>query len=191
MSIIKNTFIGKFKIGDNVHYNIKVLKALYSSRNELPEDQKNYLEKPITVILVSICEALIYDFIDRSKYFVREGVAGLSEASLDRLRKSNAWKFEKKIKLFKELNLLKTSDANIYIFLQNLANLRNRIHIQNEFNNFEADEIIAFNTQRRIEAEKMVELLMSKLSEHYPRPNHIIMSQYVNDFELPWDCHFN
>ena len=191
MTIIQNTFIGKFKIGDNIHYNLKILKALYSSRIALLEDQKHYLEKPITVILVSICEALIYDFIDRSKYFVREGVNGLTDVSLQRLRNSNTWSFEKKIKLFKELNLLKTTDITTYTYLENLANLRNRIHIQNEHGNFEADELDAFTVARRVEAEKMVELLMKKLSVHYPRPAYIITSKHVEDFELPWSCHFN
>lgn len=103
MPIVKNTFIAKFKIGDNIHYNLDVLKALYSSIDLVSDEQKGHLEKPITVILVSICEAIIYDFIERSKIFSREGINGLSAEILDRLRQSNAWKSEKKIKLFKEL----------------------------------------------------------------------------------------
>jgi hypothetical protein len=75
---VSSSFIGNFKIGDNIHYNLDVLKALYISRAGLPAYQKYFLEKPITVILVSICEAIIYDFIGRSKLFTREGIDGLS-----------------------------------------------------------------------------------------------------------------
>ena len=191
MNKIKGSFIGKFKIGDNIHYNLKVLNTLYFSLNNLPEENLIFLEKPITVILVSICEAIIYDFIFRSKIFTREGVAGLSSENLKELRSKNPWKFEKKIDLVKRLNLLKTDDENIYIKLDKLAKLRNRIHIQNENQNFEEDEHLVFIKSRRIEAEKMVELLMKKLLELYPRPAHIRMSEHVPDFELPWEQHFN
>lgn len=188
---IKSSFIGIFKIGDNIHYNLRVLNTLYKSLNSLPEQDQPFLEKPITLILVAICEAIIYDFIYRSKEFTREGIAGLSGESLEKLRSSNPWNLDKKIQLIRTLNILNTDDQNVYSYLENLANLRNRIHIQNENQNFENDEHLAFKKSRRIEAEKMVELLMKKFLEYYPRPPHIAMSEHVPDFELPWEPHFN
>lgn len=187
---IQNTFIGNFKIGDNIHYNLDVLRALYSSRDLLPENQRPYLEKPITVIVVSICEALIHDFIGRSKSFTREGINGLSEGELESLRNQKSHNMENKIKLIKDLDLLKTSDPRVYQYLGYLVKLRNRIHIQNEFQNLELDEVNAFTVSRRVEAEKMLELFMRRLGSLYPRPEHIVMSQFVDDFELPWKAHF-
>lgn len=69
--------------------------------------------------------------------------------------------------------------------------LRNRIHIQNEHGNFEVDEADAFTRDRRLGAEKMVELLMKRIGYLYPRPHHIVMSGFVADFELPWQAYFN
>jgi hypothetical protein len=187
---VGSAFIGNFKIGDNIHYNLQVLKTLYACKDDLSPPQRRFLDKPITVILVSICEALIFDLIDRSKYFTQEGVSGLSEQELDRLRQAKAWSFDKKISLLKELDLLKSQNSDVYERLEKLAKLRNRIHIQNENKNFEDDEAKAFTYQRRLKAEEMVELLMIRFGELYPRPTHIVKSQYVEDFELPWSSHF-
>jgi hypothetical protein len=187
---VSSSFIGNFKIGDNIHYNLDVLKALYISRAGLPAYQKYFLEKPITVILVSICEAIIYDFIGRSKLFTREGIDGLSSEDLEKLRNRKSYQMDKKIKLIEELNLLQTSDPNVYDHLGKLVTLRNRIHIQNENQNLERDEKDAFTVPRRVEAEKMVELLTKRLGTLYPRPPHIVMSQFIEDFELPWRAHF-
>ncbi len=189
MQIINNTFITNFKIGDNIHYNLEVLRSLYAAEELLPENRKKYLEKPITVTLVSICEAIIFDFIERSKILTREGITGLSDASLIELRESNTWSFEKKINLFKRLDILQTNDQYVYEYLEKLSWLRNRVHIQNEKNRFEAHEIKAFKKSRRIEAEKMLELLMKKIAELYPRP--VQMHGYVNNFELPWNEYFS
>lgn len=188
---ITASFLASFKIGDNIHYNLEVLKTLYGAQNSFSKDRSIYLEKPITIILVAICEAIIYDFIKRSQWFTVEGINGLAEEQLDILRGSKAWSMEKKIELFKKINLLQTSDDSLYGLLDNLAKLRNRIHIQNEKQNFEADEIFAFTKARRVQAEKMVEVLMKSISALYPRPVHIRDSQYVEDFELPWKPHFD
>jgi hypothetical protein len=189
MHTVNNTFITNFKIGDNIHHNLEVLKSLYASEELLPEKRKKYLEKPITVILVCICEAIIFDFIERSKILTREGIIGLPEASLIELRQSNTWNFEKKINLFNRLNILQTNNEHVYEYLEKLSWLRNRMHIQNEKNRFEADEIKAFKKSRRVEAEKMLELLMKKISKLYPRPKQ--MHGYVKDFELPWADYFD
>jgi hypothetical protein len=189
MFTLPSSFIANFKIGDNVHYNLDVLKILYACYDDLSPSDRRFLDKPITVTLVSICEALIFDFIDRSKAFTQEGVAGLKEANLEKLRKAKAWSMDQKIRLIKELNLLESKDSDVYVELENLAKLRNRIHIQNEKKNFEADEGKAFTYSRRLKAEKMVELLMIRFAELYPRPVHIVKSQYVDDFELPWKSH--
>jgi hypothetical protein len=170
MPIVKNTFIAKFKIGDNIHYNLDILKVLYSSINLVNEEQKRHLEKPITVILVSICEAIIYDFIERSKSFSREGVNGLSDKTLSDLKDRNTHNFDKKIKLFKELNLLQTSEANVYEYLKNLSLLRNRVHIQNEHGNFELDDADAFTRERRLAAEVMLEIEDLHLRMMNPAP---------------------
>lgn len=186
---VSSAFIGNFKIGDNIHYNLQIMKTLYACYDKLSPSQRRFLDKPITVTLISICEALIFDLIERSKFFTQEGVIGLSAEAIDRLREAKAWNLDKKLDLLKELDLLKTKESDVYLQFEKLAKLRNRIHIQNEKNNFEADEAKAFTYSRRLKAEKMVELLMVRFGELYPRPIHIVKSQFVEDFELPWSSH--
>ena len=190
MTKITASFLASFKIGDNIHYNLSVLKALYKAQSQVALKDEVLFEKPITLLLVSICEVIIYDFIKRSKILTFEGIQGLTENQLSSLKESKAWSMEKKIQLFKDINVLQMPDNTAYEYLDNLSKLRNRIHIQNENQNFEADEIKAFTKSRRIKAEQMVELLMKKISLLYPRPEHIKKSLYVEDFELPWDSHF-
>jgi len=189
MFTVSSSFIGNFKIGDNIHYNLNVLRALYEARFWLNDEDQKFFEKPITVILVSVCEAIIFDLIGRSRFFTTEGVGSLSDQALARIRASKTWTFERKIKLLRELELLGSSGLDTYDELENLAKLRNRIHIQNENQNFEADEERAFTTARRVKAEIMVEKIIDVLNDLYPRPDHIAMSKYVDDFPLPWDRH--
>lgn len=187
---LPSTFIGQFKIGDNIHYNLSVVRALYESRNLLQPYKARLLEKPITVLLVSICEALIHDLIYRARNFTNEGLPSLDKEELEKLRTEKSWRLEKKVELIGKLDVLRASTPQVYEFLKTLATLRNRLHIQNEHQNFEANEAEAFTEERRILAEQMVEFLIRKFNKLYPRPSHIRESQYVNDFSLPWEPHF-
>jgi hypothetical protein len=189
MFSLSGTFIANFKLADNIRYNFSILRVLYLNQSKANIPDKAYFEKPITVILVSICEALVCDFIFRSQKLTREGVFGLSNLNLAELRKSKAWDLEKKVKLVKRLDLLQTKNKEVYEVFSKLAKLRNRLHIQNEKANFEADEIKAYTNQRRVIAEKLLEYMICRFGELYPRPAHIHLSKYVDDFEMPWDSH--
>ena len=60
------TFIASFKLGDNIHYNLAVLRTLYLHQRDANIVHKPHFEKPISLLLVSVAEALVYDFIQRS-----------------------------------------------------------------------------------------------------------------------------
>lgn len=190
MFYVPGSFIAKFKIGDNIRYNLSVLEVLYNAKDSLPSCQSEILNKPIIVIIVSVCEAVIYDFIYRSHNFTSEGIDGLTDECLSELRKRNPKNMEKKINLIREFDLLQAEDKSYYDKLGTLTLLRNRIHIQNEKNKLEADEAHAFTKKRRIEAEQVLELLMTRINELYPRPNHIRASNFVEKFKLPWTQHY-
>lgn len=78
MVTINSNFIGNFKLGDNICFNLKILKTLYNCRLAGNAEQKTHLRKPIILLNVSIIEAVLYDFHARVKTFTREGVANLS-----------------------------------------------------------------------------------------------------------------
>src|SRR4051812_26192085 len=80
MFIISSGFIGNFKIGDNINYNLDILALLYAQYAAASEHDRQLLRKPIVVIAVSIVEAMLYDFHARVKTFAREGVLSLTAA---------------------------------------------------------------------------------------------------------------
>ena len=66
MKVIKPRFIGNFKLGDNIAYNFKILQILYNAQAQLNNDNDRcLLNKPITIILMSIIEAILHDYFFR------------------------------------------------------------------------------------------------------------------------------
>ena len=62
MFTVSSRFIRNFKLGDNINHNLKILSLLYRQFDCAAEPDKRLLCKPITILLVSIVEALLYDF---------------------------------------------------------------------------------------------------------------------------------
>lgn len=58
-NIIDAGFIGDFKLGDNINYNLKILKFLYDKDKE---ENSRLLNKPVTIVIISIIEGLLRDF---------------------------------------------------------------------------------------------------------------------------------
>jgi hypothetical protein len=54
------TFIWNFKHGDNILYNLEILQTLYETG--VTAKNKSRLNKPITITIISIIEAILVDF---------------------------------------------------------------------------------------------------------------------------------
>ncbi|MSR75985.1 MAG: hypothetical protein EXS68_00120 [Candidatus Ryanbacteria bacterium] len=182
---VKVTFIDVFKIGDNINYNLQILKVLYSGYKDLPDGHK--LIKPIVIINTSIVEALFFDFVvNRLKRPYRTEV--LFSEIFAALKDKNLHRFENYISQVEKRDLFELGNTNFYEILRILSKKRNRIHIQNEKWEEPRDESDVFDKESKIMSEKILEktvyILVSKFSrrEEYHR--------YVNDFEFPWDRHF-
>jgi hypothetical protein len=78
MVTIESKFIGDFKVGDNINYNLEVLAVLYNRFNNAGPAQRRLLCKPIIILLAAIVEAALYDFHKRVKFFTIEGAANLT-----------------------------------------------------------------------------------------------------------------
>ena len=85
------------------------------------------MNKPIIIIIASICEAIFYDFYLRIRALSKEGAKNLDSDIIDQIRAEN---------------------------IDKLRKLRNRVHIQNKKKHFEPDENVAFSYKRKIMAEK-------------------------------------
>lgn len=83
---ISSEFIGDFKLGDNIVHNLEILSLLYRQYNNADQRRKRLLCKPIIVFLMSIVDAVLYDFHTRIRTYTREGVRNVSASSIEEIR---------------------------------------------------------------------------------------------------------
>ena len=184
---ISTSFIGYFKLGDNIVFNTKILDSLYKNLDvSQPIDVQAITIKPIVLIGVSAIEALIYDFVDRIKDYPKE-FKHVDSAKISSIRKLDTqsfnWKFRVGIDKFRQHKML-GDEPNYYDNLDFLRNLRNRIHIQNQFAGRSEEYVWTSDVLYRCEA--CLEYTLLYLSENYPRED----KDYVESIQVPWKRHF-
>ena len=189
MKTINSHFIGNFKDGDNICYNLEVLNKIYETYY-LNGEKSPFLRKPLTVFIVSILEAAMDDLFFKIRSYTREGVPNLPIAIIAKVRadKSAYRKFKSQIKFSKTNDFFDASQTNFYTALDELRKIRNRMHIQNNYRDTPFSENLVFTEKRLIQAEKVCEHLLGKMSEKFPRS--LYNRDYVDDFVLPWDSHY-
>ena len=79
----KSSFIGHFKLGDNIQYDLKILNFL-NSINEEPL----LLCKPKILLLTSIIESIIADLFEKIELNIREGVNNIKNSDITKIRKT-------------------------------------------------------------------------------------------------------
>ncbi len=189
------TFAWDFKIVDNIQYNLDILFQLVIDHNTSPLGEWNIpirdFKKPISLLSISIIEAIMVDFLYRlyegtvhfpvnlrtkedeiknrlgietkkSKYIDLED----REHWIARLKNFN---FISMIDIYDELRLLGEIQKN-YESLKTMAHYRNRIHMKNYFNNFEKDESRTFSKERTQKSLHAMEWFFSYFERTYPRP---------------------
>lgn len=182
---IEANFIGKFKVGDNIHYNLDALSIIYDAYEE--ENNQQYLRKLIIVQIGSILDAILYDFFFRAVAHKIERIPDVPDALIEEIQDNprRADKFNNYITFTQRHNIFDELGGDIYDQLHELRKLRNRIHIQNEKNHFEPDDERAFTPERKILAEDVLEKVMRLLSANHPRR---LRHNHVGRFALPWDA---
>ena len=185
---IKANFIGNFKLGDNINHNLDILNYCYKRLSDTEDSDSWLLRKPIITTLGAICEAILYDLHLRMRTYTNEGVRGVTQSVLDYVRGKKIDRFDLYISCAKKHTLLGPQNDDIYINLDELRKLRNRVHIQNEKNDFEPNESQAFSCKKLKSSEQTLEKLLKIMSAEHSRPAGA--TGHVNDFQLPWDEHF-
>lgn len=187
MFTVDSSFIGIFKLGDNIVHNLEVLSLLYEQQVSSTHEQNSHLCKPIILLNASICEAILYDFHFRINKFTREGVQNIDEDVVEYIRDKHIDEFEKYISSARKHDLFEASDSDFYQELDDLRKLRNRIHIQNTKNHFEPDDAEAFNMDRQQTSERILEKLAKTMALKYRRKDSV--PKCVEDFKFPWCEH--
>ncbi|MDG9672103.1 hypothetical protein ONV78_30500 [Hahella sp. CR1] len=125
MFTVDGNFIGEFKTGDNINYNLDCLRVMYKAQGIVSKDDGILLCKPIIVTETSIIEALLYDMFFRINKFTREGLGNVAEAVLKKIRSKNVDQLETLIAVSKKHELLGPKTTGIYENLDNLRRIRN------------------------------------------------------------------
>lgn len=180
-------FVWTFKIGDNILYNLDVIFKLVKDHNR--KDGHSYT-KPISILCVSVIEAVLVDFLERldqgTSHFpdklnaVRVEVKNELEKEKKydlsvfngqayKNKKLRNFGYKELIEFYKKFRLIGLKDSN-YQILQRLGHFRNRVHIRNYFENFERDEVRVFSEARTQETINIMEEILRYFSEKYARP---------------------
>lgn len=182
--IIKASFIAEFKIGDNINFNLRILKILYE---QYVKNENSLLIKPIIILNTSIIEAVLYDFIENR--IKRANRSEIIFPDISALFKSKRFdKFEHYIEQARKYNFFDVKNENFYSAMHSLRKKRNRIHIQNNKRGEPCNEEEVFNEKSKILSEKILEKVFNIMVNKYSRREEY--HGYVEDFKIPWDRHF-
>ncbi|MGH0328686.1 hypothetical protein [Sinorhizobium meliloti] len=188
MFTINSGFMGGFKLGDNINFNLSAVRALYIARENTQSGlHRRALCKPICVQIISVIEALLYDMHFKARRNTREGVGNIVDSVLEYIRTKRLDKMDHLLKSAKK-HLLLGDDEAFYEELDYLRLVRNRVHIQNDPPKLDEDEHRVFTDETVERAEKALERTLRYMSIHHQRPEHA--RGHVKDFCLPWEPHY-
>lgn len=176
---INCTFVGAFKVGDNLRYNCDILCALVNANDE------TLLGKMIVLQAGAILEAALTQIIYRAQNYNREGVPNIEEVDRRRIAESKIDKFAVAIDVLKKYAVLNGLGEGVYDELHQLRRYRNKIHIQEDVKVAGAprDEGAIFTPDLTSSALDLNRRVLQYLSEALARPQHI--SDYVGSLRIP------
>jgi hypothetical protein len=187
-----DTFNWDFKVGDNIKHNIEEAFFLYKIKDDTCKTtkEKQFLNKHISIILVGVIEAILYDFIVRlsqatnhfpltidntnrsliKKYIADQKVYYEFPKSKTKILRVYNYSLFQILKILKKFELLESKSSPIYDTLEQATFFRNRIHIYNWHNNFEIDEKYVFTDKRLDTLEKLFIYILTTMEAKYARP---------------------
>jgi hypothetical protein len=174
---IPSNFIGDFKVGDNLVYNAGLLCALHKNNDD------GDLNKMIVVQVGSILEAALGQIIYRAQNFNREGVPNIAEADRKQIEGKKIDKLNSIIDVMRKYGMLDELGGGIYDDLHNLRKHRNKIHIQDDYENVPRDEGVAFTADMCSWSLDLCARVLLHLSQKFPRP--LDVAAYVEPLQIP------
>lgn len=183
---ITGTFIWTFKKGDNIIYNFDILWALYEAKKHYTGNKSLY-NKPITIILISIIECILDDFVRRIQNRGSDPLPNITPEVIEDFKyKKKGQSIEvKKLEKFGhyidiiEKHKIFGNDLNFYKALNFLRRVRNKVHIQ-ESSIDENNSFVEFNLQL---SEEVLERIIKFMIVKYPRWDK---NETTDDIPYPW-----
>jgi hypothetical protein len=176
-------FIGSFKIGDNIIYNLNSLNILYSLYQKIKEEDKPFLLKPMITQIAFIIEAVLYDFRGRARSHTREKSLNIEQNLISTFQEKTNDQFNFLIDQARKHKIFNDDTNLICEKLNKLRLVRNRVHIQNKENQFPRDEFDVFTLDTLKEAEFLLKYILQYMVENHPRPKG---AHFGEDFILPF-----
>ncbi len=183
---ITDTFIWTFKKGDNIVYNFDILWALYEAKKHYTGNKMLY-NKPITLILISIIECILDDFVRRIQNRASDPLPNITQEVIKdfKYKKQGQSYAVKKLEKFGHyINIIEKhkifgDTQNFYKILHFLRDVRNKIHIQES----SVDENRVFTEKNLKFSEQALEIIIKYMVEKYPRCDGEVRA---DDIPYPW-----
>ena len=127
----------------------------------------------------------MHDFHLRIRVNTSEGVAGVTDDVVSYIRERKIDEFGKYIRSSKRHDLFKQEGTRFYDKLDDLRKIRNRVHIQNKWNNEPKNEYDLFTDINKNFAEICLEVVVKTMHHRYRRPDD--MNDFVGELKFPWE----
>ncbi|MFI4957388.1 MAG: hypothetical protein ACHQAX_09310 [Gammaproteobacteria bacterium] len=173
-----------FKRSDNVEYNFEIILSLTSLCSS--DRQKSHLLfKPICIMIASILECTMYDFLTRVQGHTKEKIPLLDDESIKRIKDIDLPNpFSAYNELFRKHRLLGDNNQ-IYDDIDRMIETRNRVHIQNIKEQFPKDEGELWSLKLVLFFGDTLKSVYEYLSMQHSRPRENLKAEnYL--FPEPW-----
>jgi len=177
--VIACNFVGQFKVGDNLVFNVGLVEALIQANT------CGRLNKMIVIQAAAIVEAALQQIIWRAQNHHVEGVPNIAEADRAEIEDKNVDTLNVIIDVLKKYRVLDGLGANIYDELHRLRKYRNKVHIQKPIGlpSAPADDRSLFSDDIRVWALDLNLRVLKHLSANFSRPKHL--ATHVDALTVP------
>lgn len=174
-----------FKRRDNVVYNFVIVESLIHAAKKTPHE--HYFYKPIFIVLTSIIECTLYDFLCKVHEHRYERVPNITK---DDIQAVQNMELPNKLTNFTDIcrkHKFLGSSPQIYEALRGTAKIRNRIHIQNGKYYLPLEETNLWNADLVKGCGALLRDIFKIMVEKYPRPESFHRNPFFTHFPTPWD----
>lgn len=174
-----------YKRRDNVNYNFKIVEFIIV---DIKPSSECWYYKPIFLIISSIIECCLYDFLKKIHEHRYEQVPNLDEEDIKSIQNIDLPnKLTNFSDICKKYSLL-GANQEIYDRIHKIAKTRNRIHIQNQKNFKPLNESELWTKDKVKMCGDLLKDIFIFMCERYPRPerttNH--SNPPLSNFPEPW-----
>lgn len=176
-------FFWSYSRMDNVNYNFDVLTALAEASRNAPLPHLFY--KPMFILMTSIIECTIYDFLKKVHQHKHEKVPHIDEEDVMHLQNiklpNKLYNFTSICRKYELLG----SGHEIYDSIHEMVEIRNRIHIQNERGIPREEDL--WDLPLIQACGDLFLRIFTIMCMTYPRPGSYHKSPPMKNFPRPWE----